>query len=132
MILSTFKRATAGLALAVALTGGTPAVMAQAWCPPTCGDSLCGEMDGCGEASGCDESGGCGTLDVHKIFDTLAGDESIFSQFKNQKIGGMTYSVGGELRHRFMNEANRLRPPGGNAEYSLWRFTPYMKVQFND
>lgn len=80
----------------------------------------------------CSSDGGCETLDVNALFNELAGNDSIFSQLKDKKIGGMTYSVGGELRHRFMNEDNRLRPMGGNAEYSLWRFTPYMKMQFND
>ncbi len=79
-----------------------------------------------------DSSSGNQSLDLHALFNELAGDESIFDALKNKKIGGMTYSVGGELRHRFMNEVNRLRPPGGNAEYSLWRFTPYMKIQFSD
>ena len=107
MIFKTIQRTATRLALVLAFAGGAQGVMAQ------------------------DESGG-DTLDVRAIFDSVAGDESIFGQLKNQKVGGMTYSVGGELRHRFMNEDNRLRPPGGNAEYSLWRFTPYMKMQFND
>ncbi len=70
-------------------------------------------------------------LDLRALFDDVAGDDSIFSGLKNQKAGDLTYSVGGELRHRFMNEDNRLRPAGGNAEYSLWRFTPHMKLQYN-
>ena len=133
MISSMLKRVTTGVALLLALTSGTPRGVAQDWCPPTCGDAICGEgpIDGCGEV-GCGDSNGCGTLDVHELFNAVAGNESIFAGLKNNKLGGMTYSVGGELRHRFMNESNRLRPPGGNAEYSLWRFTPYMKMQFND
>ncbi|MEQ9411257.1 MAG: alginate export family protein [Fuerstiella sp.] len=70
-------------------------------------------------------------FDAQALFNDLAGDESIFSDLKNREAGDLKYSVGGELRHRFMNEDNRLRPPGGNAEYSLWRFTPYLSVQYN-
>ncbi|MEZ6128632.1 MAG: alginate export family protein [Planctomycetaceae bacterium] len=81
--------------------------------------------------SSCDDSGKC-QLDLHELFNEVAGDESLFDAFKNREIGGIKYSVGGELRHRFMNEKNRLRPPGGNAEYSLWRFTPYLQMQFTD
>lgn len=99
----------------------------QDWMTSQCGDQGCG-------VKGCDDAEtGCGNrIDVQAISGELAGDESIFGSLKNVEAGGLTYSVGGELRHRFMNEANRLRPPGGNAEYSLWRFTPYLKVQFND
>lgn len=101
--------------------------LAQEWAPPQCGDAGCA-------SEGCDDGEfGCGNrLDLQAIFGEIAGDESIFSSLKNVDVGGITYSAGGELRHRFMNEANRLRPPGGNAEYSLWRFTPHLKVQFND
>lgn len=72
-----------------------------------------------------------GELDVRELVDSVAGDDSVFTALKNQQSGDFTYSVGGELRHRFMNEDNRLRPPGGNAEYSLWRFTPHLKLQYN-
>ena len=86
----------------------------------------------CGEGcQDCEQSCGC-SLDPDKLFNKLAGDESLFAALKNKKVGGITYSVGGELRYRFMNEGNRLRPPGGNANYSLWRFTPYLKMQFSD
>lgn len=70
-------------------------------------------------------------IDVQGLFDSVAGTDSIFSGLKNQQAGDLKYSVGGELRHRFMNEDNRLRPPGGNAEYSLWRFNPHLKLQYN-
>ena len=119
------KNLAAGLLFSAAFTSGFGAIAAAQDCTAVSGD---GCAEGCGE-----DASSCSTkLDVEALFNKLAGDESIFDGLKNQKIGGMTYSVGGELRHRYMNEANRLRPPGGNAEYSLWRFTPYMQLQIND
>jgi hypothetical protein len=42
-------------------------------------------------------------------------------------------SVGGELRYRFMNEANRLRPGGpGRSTYELWRWRNYVDVKASD
>jgi len=39
----------------------------------------------------------------------------------------LTVSTGGEVRHRFMNEDNRLRPGGPlHAEYNLWRWRHYV------
>ena len=123
-----FRRArtlAAGLLFSAAIGSGFSAIATAQDCTAVSGD---GCAEGCGEnVSSCSTK-----LDVAALFNTFAGDESIFDGLKNQKIGGMTYSVGGELRHRYMNESNRLRPPGGNAEYSLWRFTPYMTVQIND
>jgi hypothetical protein len=46
---------------------------------------------------------------LNRIF----GDKPLFPNLKNQKSGPLTYSLGGQLRHRYMNEENRLRPPGG-------------------
>lgn len=42
-------------------------------------------------------------------------------------------SVGGEIRHRWMHEQNRLRP-GGPAltDYNLWRYRQYFDLQLND
>lgn len=95
-------------------------------CVPSCTDEGC---------QACSESCGC-SLDVHELFNRVAGDDSIFGDLKGRKAGGMTYSVGGELRHRFMNERNRFRPPGPGGrldyQYSLWRFNPYMQMQFTD
>ena len=42
-------------------------------------------------------------------------------------------SVGGELRYRFMNEANRLRPGGpGRSTYDLWRWRNYVDIKATD
>jgi hypothetical protein len=122
MFFSRVRMFAAAVLLSSMITGGVPPAYADN-CTPACGEG----SEGCS-----DSSNGCTSIDVHEIFNKVAGDESIFDGLKNKKAGGMTYSVGGELRHRFMNEDNRLRPPGGNAEYSLWRFTPYMKMQFNE
>ncbi len=72
-------------------------------------------------------------LDIHSLFDSVAGDKPIFSCLKDQKVGDLKYSVGAELRYRYMNEKNRLRPGGpGHSAYDLWRFTPYVQANYND
>ena len=44
-----------------------------------------------------------------------------------------TLSVGGELRHRYMHEQNRLRPGGPiNTDYNLWRWRQYFDLQVSD
>ena len=109
------------------LLSTTHFTLAQEWVAEPWAGADCG-VEGCVD----EDSGDLPHLDVEAIFGAIAGDDSIFGSLKNRELGGVKYSVGGELRHRFHNEANRLRPPGGDAEYSLWRFTPHLKVQFND
>jgi len=43
-------------------------------------------------------------------------------------------SVGGELRYRYLNERNRLRPPlaAGSSNYQQWRFNPYVEATYMD
>jgi len=100
------------------------------------GESGCGET-GCGEA-GCGGIADCllcdyKVFDANKIFDSVAGEKPLFTLPKDKKAGDFTYSAGGELRYRYMNEANRLRPGGpGRSDYDLWRFTPYIKADYND
>ncbi|MEQ9071517.1 MAG: alginate export family protein, partial [Gimesia chilikensis] len=44
-----------------------------------------------------------------------------------------TLSVGGELRHRWMHEQNRLRPGGPvNTDYNLWRWRQYFDLHISD
>ncbi len=96
-----------------------------------CGESGCGES-GCGEDVDCP---GCNykVLDLHQLFDSVAGDKPVFPCLKDQKAGGLKYNAGAELRYRYMNEQNRLRPGGpGHSGYDLWRFTPYVQANYND
>jgi hypothetical protein len=45
----------------------------------------------------------------------------------------LTASVGGEIRYRYMDESNRLRPGGpGESTYDLWRITPFMELKYGD
>ncbi len=45
----------------------------------------------------------------------------------------LTISTGGEIRHRHMNEDNRLRPGGPvQADYDLWRWRHYVDAKFGD
>jgi len=88
--------------------------------------------------SGCGEDTDCVTsnyqvLDLKKLFDGVAGNEPLLKNWKDQKIGDLKYSVGGELRYRHMYEKNRLRPGGpGQSTYELWRFTPFVQANYND
>lgn len=46
---------------------------------------------------------------------------------------GLTLSYGGEIRHRFMDEDNRLRPGGpGRSDYNLWRWRQYLDLKYRD
>lgn len=57
----------------------------------------------------------------------------LLPMLKNSPNGGLVGSVGGELRYRYMDEQNRLRPPGpGSSEYHLWRFTPWFSIDAGD
>lgn len=58
-------------------------------------------------------------------------------RFKEMPLGDdcspYTLSVGGELRHRYMHEQNRLRPGGPvNTDYNLWRWRQYFDLQLGD
>lgn len=91
--------------------------------PAGCGGDSCGLGDGCG--LGCGGSSDCGCL---------FGDESLLMLPKNADsciFEGWKYSLGGELRHRYMSENNRLRPAGNvsRSTYDLWRFTPFAELK---
>ncbi|MFM9965165.1 MAG: alginate export family protein [Planctomycetaceae bacterium] len=46
---------------------------------------------------------------------------------------GLTLSYGGEIRHRYMNEDNRLRPGGpGRSDYDLYRWRQYLDLKYRD
>ncbi len=102
-----------------------------------CTTAQCGaepSADGCASA-GCNNAAeSCyHTLDLKAIFHHFAGDELLLKDFEDQKNGPLTYSVGGELRYRYMNEKYRLRPGGPAAtDYDLWRFTPNISLNYND
>lgn len=45
----------------------------------------------------------------------------------------LSVSTGGEIRYRFMNEDNRLRPGGPlHADYNLWRWRHYVDTKLGD
>lgn len=65
----------------------------------------------------------------------LHSDQKLLHGLQNQTIyDDVTYSIGGALRFRYIDEANRLRPPvaAGRSSYSQWRFTPYFEVGYKD
>ena len=85
-----------------------------------CGAGACG-------AAGCQGDTGASWLQG-------ALDKPLLSDFRDMQIGDcLTASVGGELRHRYMDESNRLRPGGpGDSTYDLWRITPFMELKYGD
>ncbi len=100
---------------------------------PACGTGSCGAgkcgTGSCGASQGCDGGGstsGC----------PLFSDEPLLGFLKNQPIGDCwTVSVGGQLRYRYMDESNRLRPTGGRSNsstYDLWRITPHIELKRGD
>lgn len=64
--------------------------------------------------------------------DAVFGDRPALDFLRNRPIGesDFKYSVGGELRHRHMDERFRLRPQGNvrRSIYELWRFTPFVSA----
>ncbi len=65
----------------------------------------------------------------------LASDEPLLGPLQDREIGaGWIFSAGGELRSRYMDEENRLRPPlaAGRSTYSQFRFTPYADLRYED
>jgi hypothetical protein len=109
-----------------ATASALPTIYQSAFAAPsaaTCGD---GYGEGCVAA---EEEAAC----------CLFGDKPLLSSLRNRKAGfsdDPTYSVSGELRHRYMNEKNRLRPGvpagGARATYDLFRFTPFVSLTYND
>lgn len=103
------------------LLGSGPACGAHDCAPSPCGPGKCGASQGC-DGGSCDS--GC----------PLFSDEPLLGFLKNQSIADCwTYSIGGELRYRYMDEESRLRPGGAaRTTYDLWRFTPYLEVKNGD
>ncbi len=61
----------------------------------------------------------------------LTRDEPLLQALRDQPLcGDLKVSAGGELRYRYMDEINRLRPLGElrRDTYQLWRFTPFVEV----
>lgn len=92
-------------------------------CSLRCDDTIGSDGTGCGGA-------GYGSSVLGKD-SLLFSDKPLLNQFRDQTLfGDVTYSVGGELRYRYMDERNRLRPMGNvrRDTYQLWRFTPFLEV----
>jgi hypothetical protein len=61
--------------------------------------------------------------------------EHVFGEeLKDMPFGEcLTISTGGEIRHRYMNEDNRLRPGGPvQTDYNLWRWRHYIDAKYGD
>lgn len=60
----------------------------------------------------------------------LCRDEPLLACLRQRPLGGdWTYSVGGELRYRYMDEQHRFRPDSGVRDtYNLWRIAPYFEL----
>ena len=58
---------------------------------------------------------------------------SLLEPYQGTELGGLQWFTGGELRYRFMDEDNRLRPGGpGESQYDLWRLTAFLEGRLND
>lgn len=61
-------------------------------------------------------------------------DKPLLADYRNVQVADcLTGSVGGEIRYRYIDEDNRLRPGGpGASTYDQWRITPWMQLNYND
>lgn len=100
------------------------------------------------DAAGCHSTAGCGNCRhvrplsnwLHLSDDGdcwLHSDQKLLHHLKMKPLGhwdDVTYSAGGELRFRYLDERNRLRPPlaAGRSSYQQWRFTPYLQLNYQD
>jgi hypothetical protein len=77
--------------------------------------------------AGCDQ-----TSYHHALIDAIFGDKPLLNSLRSRDVGiaDLRASVGGELRYRYMDERNRLRPQGNlrRNTYDLWRFTPVAEI----
>ena len=109
------------------LTPLTILIWAFAWLTP---DLQADDAKACGEP-GCGESGCVDNSCVG--INWLQGNASLFESFNTANEDEWSYSAGAQLRHRYMDESNRLRPGGpADSSYNLWRFTPNVSVNYND
>ncbi len=113
-----FRGSWLGLAVACLVAGGVIPAAADAQSlpcddcvPPPFGDIAGGQF--CADAAS-----------------WLLSDRPLLECLRKQPLhDGWTYSVGGELRFRYMDEHNRLRPDGTiHDTYDLWRFAPFLEL----
>lgn len=121
--------------LMAALTASKQQNLPAAQQEPCAGGDSCAAGDSCGE--GCGELAALESswqvMDVHALFDRVAGDKPFLGEMCSGKAGDLSYSAGGEVRYRFMDESNRLRPGGpGQSSYDLWRITPFVSANYNN
>ncbi len=117
-----------GAALAVlgCLTSGVFAAPAQQQDPGPV-PSATAEVP-CGESCGEDAP----TVLDAGLFELIFDGDRLFDEGGNSETR-IKHSVGAKLRHRYMDERNRLRPGGPAAsQYQLWRFTPFVDLSWDD
>ncbi|MEZ6053870.1 MAG: alginate export family protein [Planctomycetaceae bacterium] len=104
----------------------------------TCNGALSCDGLGCDGMLGCDgcgtgkkECGGCLLTGCGEDDCFICSDKPLLHDYRGQTLfGDVKYSMGGELRYRYMDERNRLRPMGNvrRDTYQLWRFSPFLEV----
>ncbi len=65
----------------------------------------------------------------------FGSDERLLAPLQNRSLTeDFSFSVGGALRYRTIDEKNRLRPPlkAGQSNYDQWRFTPFLQLNYKD
>jgi len=118
---------------------GSPACAPSSVCEGTLYSKLMGWRSpsaDCGavpDSAACDSSSdGSESLDDWLV--ELDSDRPLLADFRNVCLGdGLTASVGGQARYRYMDEFNRLRPGRpGRSTYDLWRITPHLELKYGD
>lgn len=99
-------------------------------CPPAdCTPETC-TPDSCTPQTACEGEEECGP------YDWLCSDELFLGHLRKQKLtDDITYSIGGQARHRYMDERYRLRPlPGAltRTTYQLHRHNPWFELGYQD
>ncbi len=98
-----------------------------------CSFEEAGSCTSCG-VEACGQPMCCCCSKKSKWTDGLFGSQPLLHDFRDRSAGDfMSYSIGGELRYRYLDERNRLRPPGpGRSTYDQWRFVPFLELNFGD
>ena len=94
------------------------------------------QSGGCdGNCNGdCGDSCSCGCSDGCPLAAWLNGETSLLDGLKDQPLNDCwTWSAGTGIRYRYMDERNRLRPPGPQrSRYDLWRINPWIELGSSD
>jgi len=93
-------------------------------------DGKCDSIEGCAPACPDDD---CAFLSDCLSFGDHLKDIPLGSLCPSGAMDETTLSFGGQIRYRYMDEDNRLRPFGpARSTYDLWRWTNYLELKHTD